>query len=396
MILRFIKISIHLIKSSLLFVFFSVGLVTIPIVAHSEGELPTRWEASQVNDRTIGIVFHYEDIYRRMIADLSSELNENSNIRLVPVIGVNSVQSIYDSLYLKGIDLAIVHADVLEYLERTGRYDRIRDRIRGLTKLYEEKVAIIAGEQYQSLEDLAGKDVNFGKEGKGSNITSTILFDLLGIDVNVQNLDKYDALEKVKSGEIAATVYLVEGPNQEFESISANDNLNLLEIPQQQELTELYQRDELTIAEFPNLLSGSDTVPTIAVEVIIASYNWAETRKWRHGKLTQFVDAFVSGFDNLQNDNDTQPEWKQISLLEDVRGVTRLNLVDDAVAGLEAEKSRAAAAEQLAIDTERLQQVEKIKNKVKTQVDETITQLDDPEKLNKLLEELSDILEQSE
>lgn len=382
-------------KIVLLIALLFVALLAIPVTAKSEAELPTLREASRVNNQTVGIVFHYEDSYRRLIVDLTAELNESSDIRLVPVIGVNHVQSIYDLLYMNGIDLAVVHADVMEYLVRTGRYDRVRLKIHGLTKLFSEKVAVIAGEQYQSLEDLAGEEVNFGKIGKGSDITSTILFDSLNINVTPVRLDKLDALEKVKSGELAATVYLIEGPMAEFQSLSSDHGVNLLEIPKNAELSELYPESELTEDEFPNLLTGNNVIPTIAVDVILASYNWPKTSEWRYEKLNRFVTAFVSGFNNLQK-NAKEPAWSQVVLQQDIPGVTRSTLVDDAIVNIELEKARIAAAEKLLQEELIRQQNKRIKDKLISQVDETLTKVEDPEKLEKILEQFGELLEKSE
>jgi len=381
-------------RSSLCAVLGISLLMVLPLLSHAEAELPTRKEASTVNDRTISIIFHYEDTYRRLVADLGAELDESSDIRLVPVIGVNHVQSIYDSLYMKGIDLAIVHADVFEYLIRTKRYDRVRKRIHGVAKLFDEKIAIIANEKYTSLEDLAGQQVNFGKAGKGSDITGTILFDTLGIEVDIQRLDKRDALEKVKDGDIAATVYLIEGPVEEFESLSKDDDVKLLEIPQQEELLSLYQEAKLTKTEFPNLIDANDSVATLAVDVIISSYNWTDTESKRYAKLNRFVDSFVSSVENLKKSG-KEPMWQQMTLGQEIPGVTRLAMVDAAVETVEAEKERIAAAERQKKAAELKQKTEELKTKLASRVDEKITQLDDPEELERLLDELTEILQES-
>ncbi len=172
-------------------------------------ELPSPREAERMNEGTIGIVFHYEELYLQLTEDMKSNLDRRNEIRLVQIIGGNHVQSIYDMLHLKGVDLSIVHSDVLEYLNQTQSYREDR-KIKYLVKLFDEKVAVIANSSYKQIEDLAGRKVNFDKAGKGRHITATLLFNTLGINVEPLLLNKKVALEKIKSGEIDAMVYLVE------------------------------------------------------------------------------------------------------------------------------------------------------------------------------------------
>jgi TRAP-type uncharacterized transport system substrate-binding protein len=56
--------------------------------------------------------------YAQFGADLASVLDDGGNLRVLPIIGRGSVQSVADVLFLKGVDLGIVRADTLDYLER--------------------------------------------------------------------------------------------------------------------------------------------------------------------------------------------------------------------------------------------------------------------------------------
>ena len=56
--------------------------------------------------------------YVQFGADLASVLDEGDQMRVLPIVGRGSVQSIADILFLKGVDLGIMRADTLDYLER--------------------------------------------------------------------------------------------------------------------------------------------------------------------------------------------------------------------------------------------------------------------------------------
>jgi len=58
--------------------------------------------------------------YVQFGADLASVLDDGNNLRVLPIVGRGSVQSVADILFLQGVDLGIVRSDTLDYLERKG------------------------------------------------------------------------------------------------------------------------------------------------------------------------------------------------------------------------------------------------------------------------------------
>src|ERR1700737_2698739 len=58
--------------------------------------------------------------YVQFGADLASVLDDGNKLRVLPIVGRGSVQSVADILFLPGVDLGIVRADTLDYLERKG------------------------------------------------------------------------------------------------------------------------------------------------------------------------------------------------------------------------------------------------------------------------------------
>src|SRR5947209_20008444 len=58
--------------------------------------------------------------YVQFGADLASVLDDNNELRVLPIIGRGSVQSVADILFLQGVDLGIVRSDTLDYLEKKG------------------------------------------------------------------------------------------------------------------------------------------------------------------------------------------------------------------------------------------------------------------------------------
>src|SRR5947209_19453934 len=64
--------------------------------------------------------------YVQFGADLASVLDDDGNLRVLPIIDRGSVQGVADILFLKGVDLGIVRADTLDYLEKKGFANNIK------------------------------------------------------------------------------------------------------------------------------------------------------------------------------------------------------------------------------------------------------------------------------
>src|SRR5216684_1004702 len=58
--------------------------------------------------------------YVQFGADLSSVLDDGNKLRVLPIVGRGSVQSIADILFLEGVDIGGVRADSLDYLAKKG------------------------------------------------------------------------------------------------------------------------------------------------------------------------------------------------------------------------------------------------------------------------------------
>ncbi len=87
-------------------------------------------------------------------ADLASVLDDGNKLRVLPIVGRGSVQSVADILFLQGVDLGIVRADTLDYLEKKGFAKDIKKQFTYVTKLYNEEMYVIASKSVRSMSDL--------------------------------------------------------------------------------------------------------------------------------------------------------------------------------------------------------------------------------------------------
>src|ERR1700733_9436999 len=119
--------------------------------------------------------------YVQIGADLASVLDDGNNLRVLPIVGRGSVQSVADILFLQGVDIGIVRGDTLDYLERKGFAKDIKRQFTYVTKLYNEEMQIIAPKSINSLRDLEGKTVSVDLPNGSTFVTVLTVADRLGM-----------------------------------------------------------------------------------------------------------------------------------------------------------------------------------------------------------------------
>src|SRR6202051_3987429 len=144
--------------------------------------------------------------YVQFGADLASVLDDGNKLRVLPIVGRGSVQSVADILFLQGVDLGIVRADTLDYLERKGFAKDIKKQFTYVTKLYNEEVHVIASKSVRNLKDLDGKTISVYIPNAGTCVTALTVFERLGMKPNVVYIEQRIAMEKLKAGEIDAVI----------------------------------------------------------------------------------------------------------------------------------------------------------------------------------------------
>jgi TRAP transporter TAXI family solute receptor len=259
--------------------------------------------------------------YVQFGADLASVLDDGNKLRMLPIVGRGSVQSVADILFLQGVDLGIVRADTLDYLEKKGFAKDIKKQFTYVTKLYNEEMHVIAARSVPNLKELDGKTVSVDLPNGGTFVTALTVFERLGMKPNVVYIEQRIALEKLKRGEIDAVIVVGGKP---YKSVSGfkDDRFHLVTVNYDKPLQGDYLPATLTAADYPNLISKDEqTVDTIAVPAVLAAYNWAPNTD-RYRKLTQFVDAFFTKFPTFQNPP-FHPKWTEVSLAAPLAGWTR-------------------------------------------------------------------------
>ena len=98
-------------------------------------------------------------VTRRHEQPVASVLDDDGNLRVLPIIGRGSVQSVADILFLKGVDLGIVRADTLDYLEKKGFANDIKKQFTYVTKLYNEEMQVITPKTIHRMTAVDDSDI---------------------------------------------------------------------------------------------------------------------------------------------------------------------------------------------------------------------------------------------
>jgi TRAP transporter TAXI family solute receptor len=258
--------------------------------------------------------------YVQFGADLASVLDDGNNLRVLPIVGRGSVQSVADILFLQGVDLGIVRSDTLDYLERKGFAKDIKKQFTYVTKLYNEEMHVVASKSIRNLRDLDGKTVSVDLPNGGTFVTALTVFERLGMKPKVVYIEQRIALEKLKTGEIDAVIVCGGKPYKSVSSFK-DDRFHLVTVDYEKPLQGDYLPARLSAKDYPNLISDQEQVDTIAVPAVLAAYNWAPNTD-RYRKLSQFVDAFFTKFPIFQNPP-FHPKWKEVSLSAPLAGWQR-------------------------------------------------------------------------
>ncbi|SHN74162.1 TAXI family TRAP transporter solute-binding subunit [Bradyrhizobium erythrophlei] len=260
--------------------------------------------------------------YVQFGADLASVLDDGNKLRVLPIVGRGSVQSVADILFLQGVDIGIVRADTLDYLERKGFAKDIKKQFTYVTKLYNEEMQIIAPKSVNSLRDLEGKTVSVDLPNGSTFVTVLTVADRLGMKANWVYIEQRIAMEKLKKGEVDAVIVVGGKPYKSVSNFGNDGRFHLVKVDYEKPLQGDYLPATLTAKDYPNLIAEGESVDTIAVPALLAAYNWAPNTD-RYRKLSLFVDAFFTKFPQFQNPP-FHPKWKEVSLAAPLAGWTRL------------------------------------------------------------------------
>jgi TRAP transporter TAXI family solute receptor len=250
--------------------------------------------------------------------DIAQVVDDGDNLRVLPIVGRGVAQNVKDVMFLRGVDMGITQANVLKHYAKSGELGSdFMGQIVYVAKLFNEEVHIVVRPGVTDIKQLKGKVVNLGEPGSGTAITGRLLLDDLGINVQESHLADADAIEKLKSGDIAAAMFMAGKPAPVMAWLKGS-GLKVLPIPYAKILEDAYYPATLTHDDYPDLIAQGQSVDTVSVCAVLVAFNWSGDNV-RYRKVAKFVDAFFSKFDELQKPP-RHPKWREVNFAATLEG----------------------------------------------------------------------------
>ncbi len=296
----------------------------------------------KLNQNTVTVISgNPNGTYLFLAYDMSAVLDDGNELRVLPVIGKGGYQNMMDVLHLKGVDLGITQSNIMSYLKKTGEFGpNIEQRVAFITRLYNEEMHVLAGSGIDRLRDLNGKKVNFSDVGSGTQFSTRLIFELLGIKATEINVGQADGYQMVKSGEIAATVLIAGKPTGAFSKFKLEPGMQLLPVPYTEVLEQDYFPAKLTHEDYPALIPKGGSLETVAVASVLAAYNWPRDTD-RYRRVAAFIDAFFTKFPEFQKPA-RHAKWKEANLNSSLKGWKRFPAAEEWLAKNEKQATTAA------------------------------------------------------
>lgn len=303
--------------------------------AATEGE---QERSARVNNWTVGVAGGtLEGLFIRFAADLGKALDDGEKLRVLPIVTYGAGENISDLLYLKGVDIAITHADVFEDFKKNNTYGNIDRRINYISEMYISEFHLLARPEIKSIKDLEGKKVGFSNKGSSANFTGKIVFERLGIKVEPVLMNNIFALEKMRTGELSATIHVVGKPVDLFKNEKADSGFHFLPMDYDSKFSDYYLPTTLSSEDYPNLIKPGETVNTIGIPVVLAVYNW-QPNSDRFRRVERFIQYYFERFDTMRKPP-YQAKWRDINLSAKVPGWTRYWVAENMLAKMAASQN---------------------------------------------------------
>jgi len=302
-----IGVSLRLVKATKPLVVAAIWIMTLSGVSPAFSQ-----QAAAVNRGVVDLeVTRSDGISVRIAEDLANLIDDGATRRVVPVVGKSSLQNIIDLRYLRGVDLAIVQADVLDYAKTHQIVSGI-DSLTYITKLYNEEFHLLVRPGIKTIADLAGQKVAVDLPGSGTDITTSRLFDRLSLNVTFVHEAPQVALDQLRKGEIAALAFVTGKPAPLFVGVTGENGLHFLAVPFDAGQTAASAPTRLTAEDYPNLVKADQPIDTIAVGSILLAADLRQLPD-RYNNIVNFVDVFFTGFQSLQGPG-YHPKWSEVNL----------------------------------------------------------------------------------
>jgi uncharacterized protein len=266
--------------------------------------------------------------FNTLANDISVVLSDEKNLRVLAVDGGAAVQNLEDVLYLRNIDMALTTLEAMNYVKASGQLGPdIGQQIAYIAPLFPNPLQILARGGAKSIKDLNGKKVNFNNKGSATAQFVPGIFKAFGLSVQEFYMPQADALEKIRRGELDATVCSCPGTVPAFANVKPDWGLQFVSVPYEGAIRSRYLPGMIGNGDYPALIEKGQTVDTISASTVLISYNWPKNTL-RYERTAKFIDAFFSKIYEF----DKPPRsslWKSVNVAASLPGWPRFPAAEE-------------------------------------------------------------------
>lgn len=284
-----------------------------PAITHRQPPRLTKQQAERAKlnqDTLIVAAGRPGTAYLAMANDLTAAMGADGRGRVLPVEGDGGPANLQDALYLRGVDMAIVPANVLAHAKANNAFGgNLAQRLAYVTVLYSEEVHVVAGAGIAAVGDLRGKRVAVPADDGTAQFASGDILQRLGIPVERVSVAPADALEEVRTGAVAAAILMGGKPLGQVAALPKDGSVRLLSLPFAVLPSEAYAPAVLLPEDYPALIPPGAIVETVAVNAVLMASRGEEAAR----RVAKHTPAVLDAIARLAI-SQRHPKWRDVNL----------------------------------------------------------------------------------
>jgi uncharacterized protein len=278
--------------------------------------------------------------YLGMVEDLAAAIGADGSVRILPIAADGGLANLQDLLLLRGVDLAIVPANVLAHAKATNAAGGgLPQRLAYVAPLYGEEVHIIVGPDIASAADLQGKKVATPRGDGTVQFAAKDVFQRLGVTFEEVPMEAADAVREVRAGTVAAALLVAGKPVPLVSTLPKDGRLRLLSLsfPKPPGEAEGYSPAVLLPDDYPALIPPGTIVETVAVGTLLMTSRETDEVVRR---MARHAPAVLDAIARLAV-SQRHPKWKDVNLGAALPGWPRVPAVETWLARASAQRREA-------------------------------------------------------
>ena len=135
-------------------------------------------------------------------------MDHTDGLRVLPILGRGSLQSINDLLFLRGVDVALLSSDSLAFVKKHNLYKDETGKLAYLAKLATLNVVVVARKDIAGVNSLEDMRIATGPANSDEFVAAELIFDALGTKFERIPTTGKNSVAALLDGRIDAAVFV--------------------------------------------------------------------------------------------------------------------------------------------------------------------------------------------